>query len=289
MNRSTQTAEFRSRLRVARTSVASADGDNNNPAEEQIVAWLAKLRLLHGVPVHYLVPDQRMLPIESIRFFQVNESWIVSLIDGAFSIGRSVTGSDPAEKEHLNRIHAKAVKKTSQIRARNFGLQAADGSGVMSGFLLRSAVVSGWPNMEIEATDAGGTVLTGLRQERLSSDIMFGIFDGLIKTVKFREPAETLHFGIEQGHGTRTKQLKYVDEGPGGQQPGSIIDGVAVEVKLRDPAADNNVLDIDELSDLIEKTLVANHGISKTTYTPAAFALEMIQGVQEVDYKIHNL
>jgi hypothetical protein len=264
------------------------DGDQPDPARDQIADWLAKLRLLGGVPVHYLVPDQRMLPIESIRFFQVDESWIVSLIDGAFSIGRSVTGDDPAEAARLQQVHALAVKKTTGIRARHFGLEAGEGSGVKSGFLLRSAVVAGWPNMEIEATNAAAKVLNVLRHERLATDIMLCIYDGLLEKVKFREPAETLHFGIEQGASGQIKQLKYVDTGPGGQEPGSIIQGVTVEVPLRDPAANNNVLDVEKLAGKVYETLKQHQGITNTPYSPAAFALEMIQGVQEVDYVIRN-
>ena len=285
MKRWTQSADYRKGIREAQLRLTD---DQPDPAKEQIADWIAKLRLLGGVPVHYLVPDQRMLPIESIRFFQIDESWIVSLIDGAFSIGRSVTGDDPAEAARLRHVHDLAIRKTTGARARHFGLEVSDGSGVMSGFLLRSAVVGGWPNMEIEATDAAGNLLIALRHERLASDIMFCIYDGLLKTVKFREPAETLHFGIEQGTEGHIKQLKYVDKGPGGQEPGSKIEDVAVDVRLRDPAANNNVLDIEKLATKVYDTLKEHHGITNTPYSPAAFALEMIQGVQEVDYVIRN-
>ncbi|MYS80935.1 hypothetical protein GTZ85_12100, partial [Streptomyces sp. SID5474] len=37
-----------------------------------IVAWLDRLRLLHGVPFADLVPDERMLPAESLRLFHVD-------------------------------------------------------------------------------------------------------------------------------------------------------------------------------------------------------------------------
>jgi hypothetical protein len=43
------------------------EGDDD--AERQIADWLGRLRRLHGVPFHVLVPDARMLPTESIRVF----------------------------------------------------------------------------------------------------------------------------------------------------------------------------------------------------------------------------
>ncbi|MFL5804865.1 MAG: hypothetical protein ACJ8CR_24365, partial [Roseiflexaceae bacterium] len=52
-----------------------------------IVAWFDNLRLLRGVPFNYLMPDERMLPPESIRFFQVDPQWIEALVDGAWSLG----------------------------------------------------------------------------------------------------------------------------------------------------------------------------------------------------------
>ena len=49
-------------------------------------AWLAGLQTLAGVPFAYLVPDARMLPPESIRFFAVDPNWTTALTDGALSL-----------------------------------------------------------------------------------------------------------------------------------------------------------------------------------------------------------
>src|SRR6516225_7814276 len=51
-------------------------------------SFLAHLRLLVGVPFDYLVPDARLLPDESIRFFYVDRSWTDRLVDGAVSVGK---------------------------------------------------------------------------------------------------------------------------------------------------------------------------------------------------------
>ena len=54
-----------------------------------IVEWLRSLRCLRGVPLGYLVPDTRMLPEESLRFFAVDANWLDALCDGALSLRSS--------------------------------------------------------------------------------------------------------------------------------------------------------------------------------------------------------
>lgn len=288
MKRWTQGVEFRA---AARAGEPQSDPLEPDPAEAKIAAWLARLRALYGVPVHYLVPNARMLPVESIRFFRVDERWIAALVDGAFSLGRPVTGVDEAEAPRLARVGAQAVRMAPRMRAARLGLAAApeeDGGGAegSSGFLLRSAVVGGWPNLEVEAFDAAGGQLLPVRVERLSADLLLGLFHGIVARVKLREPAETLHFGVEQEHGAPRKAVKYVDTGPGGQLPGEIVDGVRVDVPMRDPAAADRVLDVNGLAARLRAALVDHDAITTTPWAPAAFALEMVQGVQEVDFVI---
>ena len=67
---------------------AALDG---TPVPTPIVDWLGRLHTLIGVPFGYLVPDEEMLPPESIRFFRLDDAWVEALIDGAFSLGRDLT------------------------------------------------------------------------------------------------------------------------------------------------------------------------------------------------------
>ncbi|MEV6861927.1 hypothetical protein AB0M44_13120 [Streptosporangium subroseum] len=52
-----------------------------------------------GVPYRYLVPDERLLPVETIRFLQLDPQWIAHLLDGATSIGR-ITRAD-ADRDRM--------------------------------------------------------------------------------------------------------------------------------------------------------------------------------------------
>jgi hypothetical protein len=54
---------------------------------QTVTTWFADLALLHGVPFSYLVPDERMLPLESIRFFVwisdgLSACWMAPLVLG---------------------------------------------------------------------------------------------------------------------------------------------------------------------------------------------------------------
>ena len=90
-------------------------------------AWLDELSLLERVPFSYLVPDEQMLPMESIRFFWIDWLWIECLLDGAFSVGRHTSFDTTLDAEH------KTKKKI------------ANPHPTVTGVMLRSQVVSGWP------------------------------------------------------------------------------------------------------------------------------------------------
>ena len=57
------------------------DGTHVVPGE--LRRFLGRLRLLHGVPFSYLVPDAGLLPLESIRFFHLDRAWTDALVQGA--------------------------------------------------------------------------------------------------------------------------------------------------------------------------------------------------------------
>ena len=66
------------------------DGEHVVPGE--LRRFLGRLRLLHGVPFSYLVPDAELLPLESIRFFYLDRAWTDALVQGALSVGTVSSG-----------------------------------------------------------------------------------------------------------------------------------------------------------------------------------------------------
>ena len=114
---------------------------------ETVRGWFENLTLLEGIPFHYLVPDQRMLPAESIRFFQLDPIWMECLVDGAFSIGR-VLQSDH-EQDQSQRESQLDDLLPEQV----------------SGFLLRSEAVAGWPGLQVDGYDESFKTTTFLLEK----------------------------------------------------------------------------------------------------------------------------
>lgn len=135
---------------------------NSGSMPDELTSWLEGLSLLRGVPFNYLVPDDRMLPPESIRFFEVDGLWVECLLDGAFSIGRVTTSDHETDRSHAER-----------------GV-AANPFETVTGLLLRSEVVRGWPGLLVDAyyDKDGDKPLPLLRMERLSPDVLICLFEG---------------------------------------------------------------------------------------------------------------
>jgi hypothetical protein len=157
------------------------------PLPAVVQTWLAQLALFQHVPFNYLVPVEQMLPSESIRFFTVDPLWRAALLDGAFSVGRVVSADADRERPHVQ------------------ALQESLGSKPISGFLLRSHVVEGWPRLQVEGYDTVpedentitvGTPLPMPRMERLAPDILLCLFEGDLQTLELHEVPEMIHFGL---------------------------------------------------------------------------------------------
>lgn len=147
-----------------------------------VVAWFDDLRRLRGVPFGYLVPDDRLLPAESIRFFQLDQAWVDCLLDGAFSIGRT-TGT----------------LKSVDHQQKHVLLRVLPVHPAVTGFLMRSSVVAGWPGLVVDAYGPGdgrGPQLDVRRIDRLGTDVLLCLFSGAAARFEVHLKPEMLHFGI---------------------------------------------------------------------------------------------
>ncbi|WP_062436843.1 hypothetical protein [Herbidospora daliensis] len=144
---------------------------------QEIAEWMADLTTLATVPFTYLIPDERLLPLESLRFVDVDQEWVRCLVDGAYSIGR-VTAAD-AERD------------------------AATGPPVtparLTGALIRSSIVSGYPGLLIDGYDAGGKRLEPVRRDTLSPNVLLVLFDGVLTRLDLHQKPEQQHFAVESG------------------------------------------------------------------------------------------
>ena len=117
----------------------------------ELRAFLARLRLLEGVPFSYLVADSELLPTESIRFFYLDRAWTDALVQGALSVG-TVNTADRAQLEALYGTVRDEVDEEERLVRLPGGEAVQQGpAGPVSGFLLRSRAVSGWPGLHVRA------------------------------------------------------------------------------------------------------------------------------------------
>lgn len=252
-------------------------------------SFLAHLRLLVGVPFEYLIPDPRLLPDESIRFFYLDRSWADRLVDGAVTVGKIGTREQAHHQGQAVKVSStldvseRIVRKLQRggdfetVRAAAFegGPARAD---LVTGFLLRSAAVSGWPHMDVRAYteripepfDASSSAATSkqlplLRLERLSPGVLIALFQGVPELVTLEEPHHGVQFGVDvSADGSR----RFV---PLRSKTGQILakNQRAINVPLPTRARRPDVIDVLQLRDELAKQ-AANPPSTDDGLTPIA-------------------
>ncbi|WP_225896548.1 hypothetical protein [Amazonocrinis nigriterrae] len=245
---------------------------------EAIDDWFSKLELLQGVPFNYLVPDERLLPTESIRFFWVDSFWVDCLQDGAFSVGR-VTA---AESEQDKKIRSLPASKT-----------LSQEQPLITGLILRSQVVSGWPNLLIDGYDAvvdsedfvapsEAQLLELLRMEKLAKDVLICLFKGEVKTVDIHLQPEAMHFGLDIKNEATNEFWQILRNANGEEMDGDPNPLVAVD-PIPWSHQEKGVIDIKALVEEMKKKK-DELNLGDDPFTSAQFALQMIEGVQKVRF-----
>ncbi len=255
------------------------------PAPDDVSAWLADLQALAGVPFAYLVPDSRMLPPESIRFFAVDPNWTAALVDGALSIA-ATTAPAAAASEALRPGALIAARQAATSRRRAPAAPppaaAADEPGAAadepaagitptySGFLLRSAAVADWPGMQVNGyadPQAATPALPIVRLERLAPTILLALFAGMIQRVDLTEPGQHLYFGVVPLSGGLSVPLRSVEPATAGAQ---LAGDPTVTVSCR-PDPNRTVLDVTATVAAVEQ------GLGVSSLSPSGLGLQLLQ------------
>ncbi len=257
------------------------DGDHVVPGV--IRRALAELRLLHSVPFSYLVADSSLLPPESIRFFYLDRNWTDALIQGVLSVG-TFTAADRAQLEALFPIVRREVDEAERVLRRPDGEPRLEGDGgTITGFLMRSKVVSGWPGLHVRAyrsdrqqdadiiPESDPDRLKVLRLERLAPAVLLVLFDGVPAVVHVEEPRQGIQFGALRPVGeplstTRTVPLRNAATGA------DLSPRREVTVPFRRNAA--GVINLHKLRQRMVDVAATNLG---TAVEANEFALEMLR------------
>ncbi len=260
---------------LARPDVQRALAEHVGSLIEPIVTWLVDLILLYPVPFSHLVPDGRMLPAESVRFFYVDSAWLEALIAGALSI-QIRTGRDLAIHQVLRpAIDAAVATRLRQHAVRGAPRGATDGPPQLTGVLIRSQVVSRWPALAVSAS-VGGAPLPVVRDDRPAPYVRLTLFDGIPDTVRLAEPYQGLRFGIED-NGVAARYV--TASGPTGEQIPDVFVPPAgeqfIDVFCRPPVgqATGGVIEVATLA----AALVTATGAPADTFGAGNFALQMVK------------
>ena len=261
----------------AELSVTAASGKLTIP--QALVDWLGRLALLYNVPINYLIADPHMLPGESLKFFNIDPRWTACLLDGAWSLERQ-----PATQWAFDT----AYQPWRQILEGSLRTSFIPDEGVWprSGIILNSTIVSGyWPGFDFVATPEAKI----LREDRPGPDTLLVLFDQTFTNLEIRQPPEGIHFGFDvTGSGNPGKNLRYVkiqdklyptpsaSPAPAPGTPAPAKDGLTT-IPQRIPG----VIQLAKLANAIGTQL----GLKDlTTFSPAEFALELIEDVARVEF-----
>lgn len=240
---------------LADTDVRSVLQDATATQLDPVRAWLDRLPLLEMVPFEHLVPDARMLPPESIRFFRIDPDWIRAAVHGALSVGVG-----HALDAALNTLAT--------------GVQDAPECGV----LIRSDLIPNWPKT-ITTAFRGNQAIEPVRKAVYGSDVMLLLYPTVVDTFTLAEPPQGLMFGIGDVGTIETSGIEHGTielrklTAPGIGSPLGDFPTPAGFGRFLRPAGD--VLDI---AGKLAPELAAAHNLP--ALSPAQFALQMIKAPQ---------
>ena len=261
-----------------------ADDNAESAMPQELRNWLVRLRLLEGVPFANLVADTELLPSESIRWFYLDRRWTDALVQGALSVG--TVNSD--DRTHLAAQYD-AVRDELDQEERNYrrhpGTPRFGGSvQAVSGFILRSQAVSGWPAIHVRAfsvdpaesdnatfAEDDSRRMRLLRLERLAPAVLFCMFDGVPAVVHVEEPRQGIQFGFDAKTvgSSMTATLT-----PRDVNSFTELAGQDIPVPFRATAGASGVVDIQELERRLAGITATHVG---TSLDSAEYALQLIR------------
>lgn len=244
-----------------------------------VAEWLGNLLLLYPISFEHIIPTEAMLPTESLRFFYVDPNWLDAALDGALSLGLDSSRQTFFSQVTKGIVHRAAMQALAVKRAKLEGLTPINAMppAMMSGFILRSKLVTGWPNMVIQAKDETDTSLKLLRLDLLSSEVLLCLFDGVPNTIEFSEPRESLGFGVNDDGCAVIRDIQ--TPGSIGAQIGSLpITYQSDQLPYYTRTKTSNVLNISPMDPAgLVQSLIKATNTTAADFGPAAFAIQLIK------------
>lgn len=237
--------------------------------KDDVKDFINGLYVLDGVPAAALAADGQMLPPESLRFFYLDDNWIDSMVDGAYSIGRSCSFDSQHDRMILPEMKQKGRLNSSNARSLHYGKEAVNDSKeeYRTGFLLHSQLVEGWPGIEISCYSKERE-LNIIKLSHIGKSVLFCIADGIIDKITLTEPMESLYFGFEEEQGELVKRLVSLKEGEAGKD-------IGLPVPLSFRGQKKGLLNIKAFAKDMEQAL-KEAGKESAYFSAIEFALQMV-------------
>ena len=282
----------------------------------QAIRRIARMRLLRGVPFQYLVPTEEALPVESIRFFHIDQNWLDALVDGALNVCmrsksdlewlNSPESDGDSRYTHLLRdvnqlssISRGFYRKIfNRIRSERGETSIPTSGGSLTGMLLRSTIVRDYPGLEISAYKSNSTStdpwkrenwVQTLRMEKLSSSIILCIFNDLPTHVRIQEPSEGLRMGVDgrpdsSSNFDSTSFMLKLKNSDGTMSLANNQQVREMSVRTRSNPSDNTVLDISGLFNGLQAWINADSNAGFDNHDSALLATQFLQLPYQQDF-----
>lgn len=128
-------------------------------------------------PYYYLFPDETVLPEGSIRYFKLDNAWILSMLFGIFSIGNDFKIRD--FKRYV--LHNSSFSEVFDYKKS------------YTGFVMHSEIISNWPQLQIETDNGSGFQYV----TDLTSMVRLYMINGSFSTISLFMKNENAHFAID--------------------------------------------------------------------------------------------
>jgi len=164
---------------------------------------------------------------------------------------------------------------------------------IVTGFLLRSGVVSGWEGLQVEAFRdvERNQPCALLRMDHLSPNVLLCLFEGEARSFRIHEYPEVLHFGVDVSPTPPhplTKSFRYVVDSGGGKAGEQVPDSVARPIDIQNyMRSETRVVRMNDLAAAMKDELAETIHYDGA-FTSAEFALEMVEGVEAVNFVVEE-
>jgi len=220
-------------------------------------------------------------------------------VQGALSVG-TVDAADRAQLAQLYQVVRDEVDAAERlVRMKDSDAPAVDAQGrpvgvggAISGFVLRSRLVSGWPGMHVRAygtdthkdnetipdMDTSPDRVRLLRMERLAPAVLLVLFDGVPAVVHLEEPRSGIQFGVlldktadptNQTAVVTLRDVTHPNNGPLKKNPN---EDLSVDVPFR--AGSPGVINIKKLNEAMINVNATNMGDKVDS---AEYAMQMLR------------